>query len=124
MAKGKMDEVLESFRKEIPGFIANDVVNISEGFSIAGVSIDPKFDSAIAAAYYATVASACIKTCHAIDKTMELEDMLITTDQMLLLMRVVANNTYFFGLAVTPDSNLGICRLIMKKYEDEIVKAI
>ena len=124
MAKGKMDEVLENFRKEIQGFISCDVVNISDGLSIGGGSIDPKFDASIAAAYYATVASAYVKTCHAIDKTMEPEDMLITTDQMLLLMRVIANNNYFFGLAVTPDSNLAMCRLIMKKYEDEIVKAI
>ena len=124
MAKGKMDELLESFKKEIPGFISTDVVNISDGLSIGGGSIDPKFDASIAAAYYATVASAYIKTCHAIDATMEPEDILITTDQMIILIRVIANNTFFHGLAVTPESNLGMCRLIMKKYEEEIIKAL
>jgi predicted regulator of Ras-like GTPase activity (Roadblock/LC7/MglB family) len=124
MAKGKINEILEDFKKEVPGFISTDVVTIADGLSVGGGSIDPKFDASIASAYYATVASAYIKTCHAIDATMEPEDLLITTDKLIIIVRVLANQDYFHGLAITPDSNLGMCRLVMKKYEDAILKAL
>lgn len=124
MAKGKLNEVVESFKKEVPGFISTDIVGLADGLSIAGGSIDPNFDASIAAAYYATVASAYIKTCHAIDTTLVPEDLLFTTDKMCLLMRILPGETHFFGLAVSLDSNLGICRILMKKYEDLIMKAM
>lgn len=124
MAKSKISEILEDFRKEIPGFISTDVVNMSDGISIAGGSIDPKFDASVAAAYYSTVANAFLKTIDAIDPSMEAEDLLITTDKLLVLLRVLGKTGYFHGLAVAIDSNLGMCRLIMKKYESIIEKAM
>jgi len=124
MAKSKISETLENFRKEIPGFISTDVVNLIEGISIGGGSVDPKFDSSVASAYYATVVTSYLKALEAIDPTLESEDLLITTDKMSLLIRVLGSTGYYHGVAVTNDSNLGICRLVMKKFESAIVKSI
>lgn len=124
MAKGKLNEIIEDFKKEVPGFISTDVVSLADGLSIGGGSIDPNFDSSIASAYYATVASAYVKTCHAIDTTLEPEDILITTDKLCILIRLLKDSGYYHGLAVSLDSNLGICRLLMKKYEETLIKAM
>jgi predicted regulator of Ras-like GTPase activity (Roadblock/LC7/MglB family) len=124
MAKSKISEILEDFRKEIPGFISTEVVSLVDGISIGGGSIDSKFDSSVASAYYATVASAYIKAIEAIDPTLEPEDLLITTDKMSILLRVLGTTGYYHSLAVTNESNLGICRLVMKKVENVLVKAM
>jgi len=124
MAKGKILEILEDFRKEIPGFISTDIASLNDGISIGGGSIDPKFDSSVASAYYATVGSAFIKAIEAIDPTLEPEDLLITTDKMIILMRILGSTGYYHVLAVMNESNLGICRLVMKKFESPIEKAI
>jgi predicted regulator of Ras-like GTPase activity (Roadblock/LC7/MglB family) len=124
MAKSKISEILEDFRKEIPGFISTDVVSLTDGISIGGGSIDPKFDSSVASAYYAAVVTAYIKAIEAIDPSLEAEDLLITTDKMTILLRVLGSTGYFQTLAVTNESNLGICRLVMKKFENILVKSM
>jgi len=124
MAKGKISEILEDFRKEVSGFISTDVVSLTDGISIGGGSIDPKFDSSVASAYYAAVVSAYIKAIEAIDPTLEPEDLLITTDKMTILLRILGSTGYSHGLAVTNESNLGICRLVMKKFESVIEKVM
>ena len=124
MANAKLNELIEEFKKQVPGFISTDIVSLEDGLSVAGGSIDPNFDSSIASAYYATVASAFEKTCNAIDKTLEPDDILISTDKFYILIRLLSDTGYYHGLAAKLDTNVGMCRLLMKKYGDAFIKAL
>lgn len=124
MTKTKVSEVLMEFRKEIPGFISSDIVNLSDGISIGGGSIDPKFDSSVGAAYYANVMTSSIKALAAINPALVQEDFLITTEKMIILIRALKGSGYCHLLVTSHDSNLGICRLVLKKYEPQLVNAL
>lgn len=124
MAKAKVSEVLAEFRKEIPGFISTDIVNLTDGISIGGGSSDPRFDSSVAAAYYANVMNSSKKALRAINPGLEQEDFLITTEKMTILIRTLHGSDYCHLLVVSNDSNLGICRLVLKKFEPQILNAL
>jgi predicted regulator of Ras-like GTPase activity (Roadblock/LC7/MglB family) len=124
MAKAKVSEVLAEFRKEIPGFISSDIVSLADGISIGGGSVDPRFDSSVASAYYANVMTSTLKTVAAIDPKIEVEDFLITTEKMIVLIRILKGSDYCHLLAASHDSNLGICRLVLKKYEPQFISAL
>jgi len=124
MVKNKVEELLELFRADVPEFISTDVVNIEEGISIGGGSADPSFDSTVASAYYSNVAKAMVKAINAINPELEAEDLLITTDGIYILIRLLGDKGYYHVLAMTKKGNLGIARVVMKKYEQRIIELL
>jgi len=74
MAENTVEELLKLFQADIPEFVSTDIVNIEDGMSVGGGSIDPNFDSSVASAYYADVTKAMIKAIEAIDPGLETED--------------------------------------------------
>jgi predicted regulator of Ras-like GTPase activity (Roadblock/LC7/MglB family) len=124
MAKNKVEELLKLFQAEVPEFVSTDVVNIEEGMSVGGGSIDPNFDSSVASAYYANVTKAMIKAIEAIDPGLEAEDLLITTEGIYILIRLLGDKGYYHGLAITKKGNLGIARVVMKKYKQKIIELL
>ena len=119
-----IDATIEKFRGEIPAFVSTDIVHIESGMSIGGGSIDPAFDASLASASYAEVVKSNRRALDLLgmgaDST---EDILITTERAYLLLRMLGNQ-YYHGLAISRDGNLGLCRMIMKKYEPVFLEQI
>lgn len=120
----ELPQLLDRFQNEVPGFVSTDVVEIESGMSIGGESIDPDFDSDMASASYAEVVKSNRRALDLLgmDPTTT-EDILITTDDVYLLLRELGNE-YYHGLAVARSSNLGMARMLMKKYDPMILEAI
>lgn len=120
----KLDEVLTDFRNEIDGFVSTDIVGITDGISIAGGSIIPNFDSSVASAEFAAVTNSSMRALKSLGND-KLEDILFTTDNLYIIVRVFQGSEYFHGLAINKtNGNLGRSRLIMKNYEHKITEAM
>ncbi|MEN0067387.1 MAG: hypothetical protein AAGA48_34975 [Myxococcota bacterium] len=119
-----IESIIDDFRGEIPGFVSTDIVHIESGMSIGGGSVDPNFDASVASASYAEV----VKTNKRALELLGLdphstEDILITTDQVYLLIRMLGTD-YYHGLAIARSGNLGLCRAIIKKYATRFLDEI
>lgn len=120
----QLDELLLKFREETDGFVSTDIVGIADGISIGGGSIVPNFDSTAASAEFATVAQSILRALKTLGND-NLEDVLVTTDNAYILVRILQNNRFYHGLAISKaKGNLGRARLIMKNYDPLLSNAI
>jgi len=119
-----IEAIIDDFRAEVPSFVSTDVVSIDSGMSIGGGSIDPKFDASIASASYAEVVKSNRRALELLGlDPHSTEDILITTSQVYLLIRLLGSD-YYHGLAIGRDGNLGLARAIMKKYGARFLQQI
>lgn len=123
MAASLMD-VINRFRAEVPQFVSTDVVHIETGLSLGGGSIDPNFDSSLASASYAELVKSNARALDLLGLgAAATEDILITTRQIYLLIRMIGPEHYH-GLAISRQGTLGYARAVMKKYEPQLLEAI
>lgn len=120
----KLPDLIERFKRDVPEFVATDIVSIESGLSIGGGSVDPEFDASIASASYAEVVKANARALDLLGLGGgSTEDILITCTKVYVLLRVLGGD-YYHGLAVTRRGNLGLARALMKKYEPELLRAL
>ncbi len=116
--------VLEEFKREVPNFIAAEVVGIDDGIPIVATSSDPTFAPDVAAAYYAEVLKVNEKALKALQKGHRIEEVLLTTDEFYLLLRILPDSRFYLGLAIAKEGNLGMARMILKKYEARFLESL
>jgi len=115
--------ILEELKKEVPGFIAAGIVDVDEGMPIVAISTDPRFDAHIAAAYYTEVAKVNEKALDALGEGCKIEEFLLTSDKFYLFFKNFPDTSFYFILTVAKGANLGIVKMIMRKYEDKFINA-
>lgn len=119
----KLDELLQEVRAELGSdLVSTDVVGM-DGLSIANFSASPDFDSSAASARFAMVVKLASKVADKIEMG-EVEDNLVTTDQTYILARLLGDGSYYWGVAVTRDATLGMVRMVMNEYADQLWDAI
>jgi len=116
--------VLEELTREIPDVIAAEVVSINDGTPIVATSFDQAFDTDIAAAYFAEVVKINEKALEALKKRRRLEEVLLTTDEFYLVVRILPDTRFYLGLAIAKDGNIGMARMVMKTYEKRFIEAL
>jgi predicted regulator of Ras-like GTPase activity (Roadblock/LC7/MglB family) len=120
-----LQAALDRLRDDVPEFVSTDVVSYESGLSIGGRSIDPDFDGSVAAASYAEV----VKSNRVALELLGLgadsaEDVLITTDRVYILLRLLGDSEYYHFMAITRRGNLGLARALMKKHAPTILRAV
>lgn len=119
----KIEQLLAEVRSELGGdFVSTDVVGM-DGLSIAGGSINPNFDATAASARFAMVVKLGQKVSNKINMG-EMDDLLVATDGAYIIARFLGDGSYYWGLAVTKDATLGMVRMLMNEYADQIWGAI
>ena len=119
-----IEVIIDEFRAEVPSFVSTDIVHIDSGMSIGGGSTRPEFYATVASASYAEVVKSNRRALELLGlDPHSTEDILITTDQVYLLIRLLGTEHYH-GLAVGRDGNLGLCRVIVKKYASRFLAEI
>ena len=79
--------------------------------------MDPEFDATVASASYAEVVKTQTRAMQLLGMDPgSTEDILITTRSTYILIRLLGCD-YYHCLAVGKDGNLGLARMIMRKYE-------
>lgn len=120
----KLDDLIQEMKIELGAdFVSTDIVNMSDGISVAGGSVIPDFDSVAASARFTMIMKLASKVA---DKTGmgNVEDTLTTTETAYIITRLLGDGSYYFGLAVTQNATLGMVRLIMKDYANQFWEAI
>lgn len=119
----KLDQLLQQVRTELGvDFVSTDIVGM-DGLSIAGGSVIPDFDASAASARFAMVVKLSQKVAEKLDMG-TVEDNLVTTDQTYIIARFLGDNSYYWGLAVTRNATLGMVRMLMAEYADQLWAAI
>jgi len=119
----KLEQLLQQVRTELGAdFVSTDVVGV-DGLSIAGGSAVADFDSTAASARFAMVMKLASNVSNKIGMG-AVEDSLVTTDQAYIITRFLGDGSYFWGLAVTKNATLGMVRMLMNEYADQLWKAI
>ncbi len=119
-----LHDAIELFKSEIPSFVSTDIVSIASGMSIGGGSIDPKFDATVASASYAEVIKSNARALKLLGMDPDAtEDILITHGNAFILLRLLGRD-YYHNLAIGKEGNLGLARVIMKKYESVFLDGI
>jgi len=119
----KLEQLLQEVRAQLGGdFVSTDIVGM-DGISIAGGSVSPEFDSTEASARFAMVMKLAAQVSNKIGMG-GVDDLLVTTDKVFLLIRFLGNGTYFWGVAVSRNATLGFVRILMNEYADQLWDAI
>jgi hypothetical protein len=101
-----------------------EVVSIEDGTPIVVTSRDPTFDPTIAAAYYTEVVKINEKVLEVLKRGGKLEEVLLTIDEFYLILRILPDTRYYVGLAITRKGNVGMARMVVKKFEKRFVEAL
>ncbi len=119
----KIDDILKEVQAEIGNdFVSTDVVGM-DGLSIGGAQADPNFDAGAASARFAMVIRLGEKVANKTNMG-AIDDSLVTTNKAYILTRLLGDGSYYWGLAVTRDAVLGIVRMLMDEYADQLWDAI
>lgn len=119
----QLEKILGQVRVELGNdFVSTDVVSM-DGLSIAGGSVDPDFDATAASARFALVVKMGQKVAGKVGMG-NMDDLLVTTDSVYIIVRFLGDGTYYWSLAVTRDATLGMVRLLMAENADQIWNAI
>lgn len=119
----KLDQLLQEVKAELGGdLFATDVVGM-DGLSIATASATEGLDSTDASARFAMVSKLAYKVANKLGMG-AVEDNLITTDKVYLIVRPLGDGSYYWGLTVTKDATLGMVRMLMNQYADQLWAAI
>ncbi|MGC9358471.1 MAG: roadblock/LC7 domain-containing protein [Anaerolineae bacterium] len=119
----KLDDLIQEIRNELGAdFVSTDVVGM-DGLSIAGHSADPNFDGSAASARFAMVMKLSQQVAKKIDMG-EVADNLVTTDHAYIIARFLGDGSYYWGVAVTRNAVLGLVRMVMNEYADQLWNAI
>jgi predicted regulator of Ras-like GTPase activity (Roadblock/LC7/MglB family) len=100
------------------------VVCIDDGTPLVATSHDPAFDPDVAAAYCAEVVKIDEKALKALQKGGRLEEVLLTTDEFYLIIRIIPDTRFYVGLALAKQGNVGMARMVMKKYEKRLTETL
>lgn len=119
----KLEQLLAEVRTELgTGFVSTDVVGM-DGLSIAGSAADPNFDATAASARFAMVSKLGQKVSSKINMT-PMEDLLVTTNSAYIIIRFLGDGSYYWGLSVTKEATLGMVRMLMNQYADQLWSSI
>lgn len=116
--------ILEELAHEISDVIAAEVVSIDDGTSLVASTHDPSFDPDIAAAYFAEVVKTNEKAIEALKKGHRLEEVLLTTEDFYLIVRILSDTRFYVGLAIAKEGNVGMARMVMKTYEKRFIETL
>ena len=116
--------VLENMADELPGFVASAVVLADDGLSVAKLSRDPSVDAETTSAYLGVIVKSNLKAIKLLAGDQVTDDILITTDQHYFLIRHIESKPCFLFLMAKRNEWLGRARLLMKKYEQEVIDAL
>jgi hypothetical protein len=121
--KDVLNGIFERARKEMPELLAMGVVSNDDGMALAESKIDPNFKADEANAYGTKAVNACKKAGKAMSEKNELIEVMMIIPGIFLMFRIIGPK-YWMGIALAPNANVGITRVLLKKFEEELMKAL
>ncbi|MFH1887493.1 MAG: hypothetical protein ABIM40_12435 [Pseudomonadota bacterium] len=110
--------------RDLPGFVAAAVVLADDGLSVAKLSKDPEVDAETTSAYLGVIVKSNLKAIKLLAGDHVTDDILITTDRHYFLIRHIPGKPCFLFLMALRGEWLGRARVLMKKYEKDVIDAL
>ncbi len=119
----KIDDILMDVRNQLgTEFVSSDIVGM-DGLPIASLALDPEFDSSAVAARLAMIMKLSTKVSAKLNIG-TVEDNLITTDKVFILIRFLGDGSYYWQVSVSKDATLGVVRMLMAEYAEPLWTSI
>ena len=116
----EMNEVLDHFQSEGPGFIAASLVDLDSGMTLAVRSMRADFDLAVASAYNSELVKQKQKIMRSLNLKTTLEDMIITLGDQIHFIKLVGPTMFIYLAADRASSNIAIVRNVVAKHAKQI----
>lgn len=101
---------MQDIAGQLPGFIAASLVDLESGMTLGVYSKDPSFDLNSASAFNSEMVKQKLKIMDVLGLHMDLEDMLLTLEEQIHLIRLVNRSTFLYLAADRRHANLAIVR--------------
>ncbi|MEO1271937.1 MAG: DUF4388 domain-containing protein [Myxococcota bacterium] len=112
----RLHTLLEQFCEEIPEFLATDLVHRDDGLSVGGMMAVDDYDSTVAGAFYSDVFNTCHRAIFGFGLDEGPEELLVTTSVAYILIRAVGHTPFMHLMMMHRTGNLGIARVVMRRY--------
>ena len=115
-----LNNLIANISSDLDGFIGASVVDLETGMSLASASKMANFDLDVASAYNSEMVKAKYKTIKALGLDTGLEDMLLTLDDQLHLIRMLDDQSFIYVAVDRHSSNLALLRTSVKRRIAEV----
>ena len=116
----QIHEVFERVAADIPGFIAASLVDLESGMTLGVKTGRTEFDLTAASAYNSEMVKQKLKIMEVLGLHMDLEDMLLTLEEQIHLIRIINRSTFLYLAADRKGSNLAIVRNAVGQHVREL----
>jgi predicted regulator of Ras-like GTPase activity (Roadblock/LC7/MglB family) len=117
-----INELLDSFRMEVPHFIAAMIIDSTTGMPIATLSDVSELDFEAVSAFYRDLNKSAIDALRAMGKSdgCPMEEVLITSKDDFVVLRTLNEGEQLLYLLIDRDSNPGMARVVVKRYLEQL----
>lgn len=115
----ELNGLIDSIANDVNGFIGASIVDLESGMPLASTSRRPDFDLDVASAYNSEMVKAKFKTINALGLQAKLEDMLLTLDTQLHLIKVLSPTLFMYLAADRQATNLALLRASVNRHTAE-----
>ncbi len=109
-SQDQLNRLLDDVAKDVNGFIGASIVDLESGMPLASKTTRPDFDLEVASAYNSEMVKGKQKTIQALGLDAKLEDMLLTLDSQLHLIKMLSADTFMYLAADRQATNLALLR--------------
>jgi predicted regulator of Ras-like GTPase activity (Roadblock/LC7/MglB family) len=119
----KVDEVLREIKDHVDEALFTAIVNLEDGTPVAGEAYQEEFDIEVPVAFLSDVARRGMKAAKE-SGFGDLEDIVITTRDQFVLIRVLPGSQYVHLLSLGKGGNWGIAKVAMQRYAEKLKEAL
>lgn len=112
----ELNTLIADIANDINGFIGASVVDLESGMPLASSSVRPEFDLDVASAYNSEIVKNKMRTIAALGIDANLEDMLLTLDTQLHLIKMVTDEMFLYLAADRQATNLALLRSAVNRH--------
>jgi predicted regulator of Ras-like GTPase activity (Roadblock/LC7/MglB family) len=111
----ELSALIADIAHDINGFIGASIVDLESGLPLTSSSSSPDFDLDVASAYNSEIVKNKRRTIDALGIDAELEDMLLTLDTQLHLIKMVTDDMFIYLAADRQATNLAMLRSVVNR---------
>lgn len=120
VTENQLVQTLEAIEKDASGFIAASLVDLESGMTLAVKTSRTDFDLTAASAYNSELVKQKLKIMGALNINGGIQDMLISLDDQIHLIKMVNPTTFLYLAVDKAQSNLAIVRMAVNKHISQI----
>jgi hypothetical protein len=120
LSEQQIVNTIQEIASQLPGFLAASLVDLDSGMTLGVYSKDPSFDLNSASAFNSEMVKQKLKIMEVLGLNMAFEDMLITLEEQIHLIRLVNKTTFLYLAADRKGANLAIVRNAVMQHAREL----